>query len=74
MRNQLLFASVLSGLSLLACAGNEQEAKGPAERAGEKVDAAAKDTKQGVEKATEKTGDAIGDAGDKTREKTKDEN
>ncbi|HXK17817.1 MAG TPA: hypothetical protein VNG33_08440 [Polyangiaceae bacterium] len=73
MRNPLLLASVLSGLSLLACAGNEQEAKGPAQRAGEKVDDAAKKTKEGVENATEKTGDAIGDAGDKVREKTKDE-
>ena len=74
MRNPLLLASVLSGLSLLACGGHEEPAKGPAEKAGESIDNAAHETKEGAEKATEKTGDAIGDAGDKVREGTKDEN
>ncbi len=74
MRNPLLLASVISGLSLLACGGSKEPADGPVEHAGEKVDEAAHDTKEGVEKATEKTGDAIGDAGDKVREGTKDEN
>ncbi len=74
MRNTLLLASVLSGLSLLACGGSKEPADGPVEHAGEKVDEAAHDTKEGVEKATEKTGEAIENAGDKIKEKTKDEN
>ena len=74
MRNSLLLASVLSGLSLLACGGNKEPADGPVEHAGEKVDEAAHDTKEGVEKATEKTGEAVENAGDKIKEKTKDEN
>ena len=73
MCNPRLLASVLSGLSLLAC-GHEEPAKGPAERAGESIDHAAEKTKEGAEKATEKTGDAIGNAGDKVRQETKDEN
>ncbi len=73
MRNTLILASVLSGLSLLAC-GDSRPAEGPMEHAGRKVDEAGEATKKGAEKATEKTGDAIGDAGDKVREKTKDEN
>jgi hypothetical protein len=73
MRNSILLASLVSGLSLLGC-HHDEPAKGPAEKAGESVDNAAEKTKEGVEKATEKTGDAIGDAGDKVREKTKDEN
>jgi hypothetical protein len=74
MRNPLLLASVLSGLSVVACGGHEEPAKGPAERAGEKIDNAAEKTKEGAEKATEKTGEAIGNAGDKVRQETKDEN
>jgi len=72
MRKPLLLLSLLSGLSLLACAGNEQEAKGPAERAGEKIDDTAKDAKDEAEKAGERTGDAIDDAGDKARERNED--
>ena len=74
MCNSLLLASVLSGLSVVACGGSEEPAKGPAQRAGEKVDNAAEKTKEGAEKATEKTGEAIGNAGDKVRQETKDEN
>ena len=73
MRQSLLLASVLSALSLLACAGNEKRADGPAEQAGEKVDNAAVDVKEGAEKATERTGEAVEEAGDKVKEKTKDE-
>jgi hypothetical protein len=73
MRHPLLLASVLSGLSLLACA-DKRPAEGPVEHAGRKVDEAAHATGKGVEKATEKTGNALGNAGDKVREKTKDEN
>jgi hypothetical protein len=74
MRNPILLASVLSGLSLIACGGSNEPADGPVEHAGEKVDDAAHDTKEGVEKATEKTGEAVESAGDKVKEETKDEN
>ncbi len=73
MRHHILLASLLAGLPLLAC-GHDEPAKGPVQRAGEKIDHAAEKTGKAVEKATEKTGEAIGDAGDKIREKTKDEN
>ena len=74
MKTTILFATVLSGLSLLACGGSNEPADGPVERAGESVDEAAHDTKEGVEKAAEKTGEAVESAGDKVKEETKDEN
>jgi hypothetical protein len=74
MRNPILLASVLSGLSLLACGGSNEPADGPVERAGENVDNAASETKQGAENAAEATGEAVENAGDKVKEETKDEN
>jgi hypothetical protein len=73
MRNSIFLASLLSGLSLIACGGSKEPADGPAERAGEKVDNAAEETKEGAEKATEKTGEALEEAGDKAKDATKDE-
>lgn len=73
MRNSILLASLLSGLSLIACGGSKEPADGPAERAGEKIDNAAEETKEGAEKATEKTGEALEEAGDKAKDATKDE-
>jgi hypothetical protein len=74
MKHSMLLASLLTGLSLAACGGNKEPAEGPMENAGEKVDEAASDTKDGAEKAAEKTGEAVEDAGDKVKETTKDEN
>lgn len=74
MKHSVLLASLLSGLTLAACGGNKEPAEGPMENAGEKVDEAASDTKDGAEKAAEKTGEAMEDAGDKVKETTKDEN
>lgn len=74
MRNSMLLASLLSGLSLVACGGNKEPADGPVEQAGESVDNAAEETKEGAEKASEKTGEAVENAGDKVKEATKDEN
>jgi hypothetical protein len=74
MRNPILLAAVLSGLSLVACGGSKEPADGPVEHAGEKVDNAAEETKEGAEKAAEKTGEAVENAGDKVKETTKDEN
>ena len=73
MRNPILLAFLVSGLSL-ACGGSKEPADGPMEKAGEDVDEAAHDTKEGVEKGAEKTGEAVEDAGDKVKEGTKDEN
>jgi hypothetical protein len=73
MRNSIVLASVLAGLSLIACGGSKEPADGPAERAGEKVDDAAHETKEGAENAAEKTGEAVEDAGDKVKQETKDE-
>lgn len=74
MRNSILLASLLSGLSLIACGGSKEPADGPVEKAGEKVDDAAEATKEGAEKAAEKTGEGLESAGDKAKEVTKDEN
>ena len=74
MRNSILLASLLSGLSLVACGGNKEPADGPVEQAGESVDNAASETKQGAENAAEATGEAVENAGDKVKEETKDEN
>jgi hypothetical protein len=48
------------GAGIVAC-----EKKGPAERAGEKLDAAAKDVKEGAEKAGDKIENAAEDVKDK---------
>lgn len=74
MHKSVLFASVLFGLSLVACGGSQEPADGPVERAGENVDNAASETKQGAENAAEETGEAVENAGDKVKAETKDEN
>ncbi|MDF3067420.1 MAG: hypothetical protein K0R38_3021 [Polyangiaceae bacterium] len=74
MKHSLLLASLVTGLALVACGGNKEPAEGPVENAGEKVDEAASDTKQGAENAAEATGEAVENAGDKVKETTKDEN
>ncbi len=55
MRQSVLLACLVSGLSLIACGGSKEPADGPMEKAGEKVDDAASETKEGAEKAAEKT-------------------
>ncbi len=55
----LLLGGVMS-VGLVAC-----EKKGPAEKAGEKIDEAARDVKQGVEKAGDKLEEAGEDVNDK---------
>jgi hypothetical protein len=60
MRKTPLFATLILGgvlgAGLVAC-----EQKGPAERAGEKIDDAAKDVKQGAERAGDKIENAAQD-------------
>ncbi len=74
MQKPILLASVLVGLSLVACGGNKEPADGPVERAGENVDEAADKTAEGAENAAEETGEALENAGDKVEAETKDEN
>lgn len=74
MAKKILVTTLMSALSLLACGGSNEPADGPVEKAGENVDEAASDTKEGVEKGVEKTGEAVESAGDKVKEETKDEN
>ena len=64
MRKSRLFATLILGgmlgSGLVAC-----EQKGPAERAGEKIDDAAKDVKQGAERAGDRIEDAAQDVKDR---------
>ena len=64
MSKSRLFATLVLGgvlgAGLVAC-----EKKGPAERAGEKLDDAAKDVKQGAERVGDKIEDAAHDVKDK---------
>ena len=57
----VVMAGGLLGAGLAGC-----EQKGPAEQAGEKLDDAAKDLKQGAEKAADKVEDAAKEIGEKT--------
>jgi len=57
------------GLGLLLLAGCEQ--KGPAQKAGEKVDKAVEQTGKSLEKAGEKIGDTLEEAAKKVKEATK---
>jgi len=64
---QLVLVAMLGGLLGGGLAGCEQ--KGPAERAGEKLDEAAKDVKEGAEKAADKVEDAAQNLKDKVEDK-----
>jgi outer membrane murein-binding lipoprotein Lpp len=63
---QVVAALVLGGLLVTGVAGCAQ--KGPAERAGENIDQAAKDVKEGAEKAADK----VEDAAEELQEKVQD--
>ena len=63
---QALAVMLLGGLLGAGLAGCERD--GPAERAGEKLDEAGKDVKQGVENAADK----VEDSADKLQEKVPD--
>lgn len=60
-----LAVTSLALFALTAC-----DNKGPAERAGEKIDNAAEHTKDSVDSAMDKAEDKIDHAGDKIRDKT----
>jgi len=59
----VLLLGGLLGTGLVAC-----EKKGPAERAGEKIDDAAQQVKEGAEKAADKVEDAAEDLKDKVQD------
>ena len=52
-----------------ACSHHDKPAEGPAERAGEKVDQAGRDTKNAAEDAGEKAGEKTEEAGQKMKDK-----
>ena len=62
LKQLLLVLATLAMLALVGC----DDRKGPAQKAGEKVDNAAKKTGDAVKDAAEKTGDAVKDAAEKT--------
>jgi hypothetical protein len=61
---------LLFGTALFGCGGNKPQPEGPAEKAGEAVDDAARDVKDEAKDAAEGAGDAAEEAGDKIEEKT----
>ncbi len=65
-----VYLSLLLGTLALGCGGSKPQPEGPAEKAGESVDDAARDVKDEAKDAAESTGDAAEDAGDKVEEKT----
>ncbi|WP_437481630.1 hypothetical protein [Sorangium sp. So ce1014] len=61
---------LLGGIVIVGCGGSKPQPEGPAEKAGEAVDDAARDVKDETKDAAESTGDAAEEAGDKVEEKT----
>ncbi len=52
-----------------ACSHHDKPAEGPAEKAGEKVDQAGRDTKNAAQDASEKVGEKTEEAGQKMKDK-----
>ncbi|GIT97741.1 hypothetical protein [Sulfurovum sp. TSL1] len=67
MKSKILIGSLLVALVLMITGCEE---KGPAEKAGEKIDNVASDIKDNTEDALDEADDAIEDAGDKIENKT----
>jgi predicted small lipoprotein YifL len=61
----LITAIALMTIGITAC-----QEKGPAEKAGEKIDNAAEDLGNKIEDATDKAGDKLEEAGDKVKDAT----
>lgn len=65
-------AMVILGMGLAtSCASSQKEPDGPAERAGEKVDEAAEDTKEAAEDAGEKVDQKADEAKEKMEDDSK---
>lgn len=60
----------VAALALLFAIGLTACEKGPAEKAGEKIDNAAENMGDKIEDATDKAGDKLEEAGDKIEDKT----
>lgn len=60
----------VAALALLFALGLTACEKGPAEKAGEKIDNAAENMGDKIEDATDKAGDKLEEAGDKIEDKT----
>lgn len=69
MRSSWRRAVLSLGLGLVVLAGCEQ--KGPAEKAGQKIDKAVEDTSKELQKAGEKVGEKLEEAGKKVKDATK---
>lgn len=59
-------------LAIAACGGSREPADGPAEKAGEKVDEAASDTKDAAKKAGDKVEEGAEETKEEIHESTKD--
>ena len=68
-RDKWLHSVVSLGLGVALLAGCEQ--KGPAEKAGQKIDKAVEDTGKELQKAGEKVGEKLEEAGKKVKDATK---
>ncbi len=69
MRTTWRHAVLSLGLGVVVLVGCEQ--KGPAEKAGQKIDKAVEDTGKEVQKAGEKVGEKLEEAGKKVKDATK---
>lgn len=67
MKSKILIGTLLVAFVLMVTGCEE---KGPAEKAGEKIDNVASDIKDNTKDALDKADDAIEDAGDKIENKT----
>lgn len=67
MKSKILIGTLLVAFVLVVTGCEE---KGPAEKAGEKIDNVASDMKDNTKDALDKADDAIEDAGDKIENKT----
>lgn len=64
--------SLAIGFAAVACGGSREPADGPAEKAGEKVDEAASDTKDAAKKAGDKVEEGADETKEEVHESTKD--
>jgi hypothetical protein len=69
MRDTMRQVALTVGLGVALLAGCEQ--KGPAEKAGQKIDKAVEDTNKDAQKAGEKLGEKLDEAAKKARDATK---
>lgn len=64
-----IWACAITTAALAACSHHDKPAEGPAEKAGEKIDQAGRDTKNAAKDASEKAGEKTEEAGQKVKDK-----